>query len=484
LASKIRGSAKEIRQHPHNIKENVKSFGKHKASKPSIPPEGSKPNTTKVFSTKDDTSCLSCGRDGHAAGNCILVEKNHPDRNQDMSVSSFSVSEKGKQWLEKGHKHVPFGLLLNDQSSKIDNRKKAKPEYKNKKGIQYEHEPESLMTVEEHDPTLCDRKQISLEDCSIISRVKPRVCDGKTMLGMSVSVLLDTGCYPANGYISYRVATYLKKHNAISRQVHRQVRACFHGQENIYSILEEVDVVLYIYNSITKEKFSITVPCGVVSEMTKDVVLGYNMLKHSKEIRQILFLNLLSDEELDRIQQKIAQYIDNLGLSCMEKTQFVNDQITDIILDKEYCNAVRESVINQEIVLPTVIEGDTPEFIAKQRALCIEHAHVFDRSLREEAALVPPMELEVDDRWEARENRQPPRPQGPVKNQEIAKQTQAMLDANVIRVSTASAHSQVLLVPKSDGSWRFCVDYRRLNVCTKPVAWPIPNIPQMLQRLC
>ena len=74
------------------------------------------------------------------------------------------------------------------------------------------------------------------------------------------------------------------------------------------------------------------------------------------------------------------------------------------------------------------------------------------------------MELEVDEAmWEKRDNRYPPRPQGPIKQKDVDEQTQKMLDADVIRFSQASAYSQVLLVPKPDGTWRFCVDFRKLN---------------------
>ena len=37
--------------------------------------------------------------------------------------------------------------------------------------------------------------------------------------------------------------------------------------------------------------------------------------------------------------------------------------------------------------------------------------------------------------------------------------------------------------PKLDDSWRFCIDYRKLNQVTKSMGWPIPNIPEMLRRI-
>ena len=76
-----------------------------------------------------------------------------------------------------------------------------------------------------------------------------------------------------------------------------------------------------------------------------------------------------------------------------------------------------------------------------------------------------------------------PRIQSTDKNKEIQKQVEKMLELKVIQKSEANRYSQVLLVPKPDNKWRFCIDFQPLNSCCEGDSWTIPNIQQMLQRI-
>ena len=76
-----------------------------------------------------------------------------------------------------------------------------------------------------------------------------------------------------------------------------------------------------------------------------------------------------------------------------------------------------------------------------------------------------------------------PRVQSIMKQEEIRKQIESMLKAGIIKKSNASYYSQVTLVSKPDGTYRFCIDYRGLNNATKSASWPIPNIRHLLARL-
>ena len=58
-----------------------------------------------------------------------------------------------------------------------------------------------------------------------------------------------------------------------------------------------------------------------------------------------------------------------------------------------------------------------------------------------------------------------------------------MLRQGVIEPATSEWASPVVLVPKTDGTLRFCVDYRKLNTLTVKDTYPLPRIEECLDSL-
>lgn len=74
-------------------------------------------------------------------------------------------------------------------------------------------------------------------------------------------------------------------------------------------------------------------------------------------------------------------------------------------------------------------------------------------------------------------------PVSPNMQRHIDDELNKMLDQDIIEESTSAWSSPILLVPKKDGGFRFCVDYRKLNAVTKKDAYPLPYISTILDQL-
>ena len=67
--------------------------------------------------------------------------------------------------------------------------------------------------------------------------------------------------------------------------------------------------------------------------------------------------------------------------------------------------------------------------------------------------------------------------------EELKKQLEDLLHAGAIRPSTSPYGAPVLFVPKKDGGWRMCIDYRALNDITVKNRYALPLIEDLLDQL-
>ncbi|MCO5564362.1 hypothetical protein L7F22_018022 [Adiantum nelumboides] len=77
----------------------------------------------------------------------------------------------------------------------------------------------------------------------------------------------------------------------------------------------------------------------------------------------------------------------------------------------------------------------------------------------------------------------PPYKVSAAQQEEIMTQANEFLQKGHIQPNSSPFCSPVLLVPKKDGSWRMCFDYRALNKITVKNKFPIPHIDDVLDRL-
>ena len=69
------------------------------------------------------------------------------------------------------------------------------------------------------------------------------------------------------------------------------------------------------------------------------------------------------------------------------------------------------------------------------------------------------------------------------KRKMIEEEVASMLKMGIIRPSSSPWASPVTLVPKKDGTTRFCIDYRKLNAVTKKDRYPLPRIQDIFDQL-
>ncbi|XP_062599620.1 uncharacterized protein LOC134261188 [Saccostrea cucullata] len=66
---------------------------------------------------------------------------------------------------------------------------------------------------------------------------------------------------------------------------------------------------------------------------------------------------------------------------------------------------------------------------------------------------------------------------------EVDQQLNDMLERGVIEPSNSPWSAPIVLAKKKDGTFRFCIDYRKLNSCTIKDAYPLPRIDESLDQL-
>ena len=117
---------------------------------------------------------------------------------------------------------------------------------------------------------------------------------------------------------------------------------------------------------------------------------------------------------------------------------------------------------NTDILSLIHFSGDE-DLQSRLRTLCTEFSDIFSNDLPNEPANIPPFNLIVDNlKWKVGKNRT----QSAVKQTELFKTLQILISQGIVKKSQSPHYSQILMVPKPDGTYRMCVDYRALNDCT------------------
>ncbi|UYV70043.1 K02A2.6-like, partial [Cordylochernes scorpioides] len=87
------------------------------------------------------------------------------------------------------------------------------------------------------------------------------------------------------------------------------------------------------------------------------------------------------------------------------------------------------------------------------------------------------------DTSDSRPIKQRPYRVSPVERRAIQTEVVKMIKMGIVQPSESPWSFPVVLVKKKDGSWRFCIDYRKLNKVTKKDVYPLPRNDDVLDSL-
>ncbi|CAF4676963.1 unnamed protein product, partial [Rotaria sp. Silwood2] len=132
----------------------------------------------------------------------------------------------------------------------------------------------------------------------------------------------------------------------------------------------------------------------------------------------------------------------------------------------------------EQYINPLVTHIKCQQQLAKIKAVLIKHSSLFDTSKTTIAETSTPHVICIGDNPPTTSRSYP---------QTIDKQNatfdiiQQMLKHKQIRASHSQYSAPILLIKKRDGSYRFIVDYRKLNNITIQDNYPLPNLEQAIQ---
>ena len=231
-------------------------------------------------------------------------------------------------------------------------------------------------------------------------------------------------------------------------------------------------VLLPLANGADTTKTFIT-EVMILGVLTTDLVLGVRTL-----LDQELFEPL--QVHLKRIFLDSTDPANTLATTISSKDIFPLEMVT---AESGLCDLeAYPDPTNTNLIEPPTL-GGSPELQQQLKSLLLEFTDVFSNTVSPVPASVTPMTLKRLGPEMPHAMRGRVRPQLGHHQEEINRQVDQLLELGVIVPCNEDHFSQVLLVGKSDGSKRMCIDFRHLNRVTEGLQWPLPIIPDLIRHI-
>ena len=114
--------------------------------------------------------------------------------------------------------------------------------------------------------------------------------------------------------------------------------------------------------------------------------------------------------------------------------------------------------------------------VKRKKLLIYEYEHLFPNIPTRTDKIYPDVNIE-----DSQPVKQSPYRMNPTKQKYLKEEIQYLLDNDFIDPSQSQWNSPCILVPKPDGTYRMCTDYRKVNNLSKTDTFPIPRIDDYSQ---
>eukprot|EP00253_Pinus_taeda_P003111 PITA_03111 len=184
----------------------------------------------------------------------------------------------------------------------------------------------------------------------------------------------------------------------------------------------------------------------------------------------------------------IENLIQNPPPGALSLEELVEDTQASALVDLCVTDLTSSTVKSVEFRSERTLKINSSLSPSQEKELCSllnSHLDAFAWSYREMKGVHPSVYTHhIYIKEDCKPVRHPHRRMNPALKDIVMEELQKLLDAGFIHpISDNECLSPLVLVPKKNGKWRICVDYRELNKATKKDHFPLPFIDQVLDGL-
>ncbi len=269
-----------------------------------------------------------------------------------------------------------------------------------------------------------------------------------------------------------------------------QVSQCHVAQlDNFVSIPPQTEVVVPIsVRYYTGQDVSQVVVTPVPTLASKYGIAGACVLTDVKQGKSVFRMLNPSHQEVKLVKGHPVATVctledDMIGTTDTSNNVDIHVEVNKAELDQSPLQSEDDYIQVAKELGFTLEDADISEEEKRQLLVLLgKNRDVFAKDLSELGnAQVAPHKIDTSD---APPVKLAPYRVSPDKKEEIDRQIQEMIDADIVTPSVSEWQAPVVLVRKKDGKqWRFAVDYRKLNQVTRPVTHPLPRIEEVFDAI-